>query len=122
VAVKIITLRSCDLHGDEDVEASDTVRVGFDGAWYEIDLCKEHGAEVGDTLQGWISRGRRPESAQERVRRTRSAAADRPRRTADGLKVADLSAEEKEYAGSLGWKGKRLSADIQQKILARRVG
>jgi hypothetical protein len=124
VAVKIITLRSCDLHGEgDDVEASETLRLGYDGAWYEIDLCKEHSGEVGEILQSWISRGRRPDSAQERVRRLRTATGESGSRTpASGLKVADLSAEEKELAGKLGWKGKRLSTEIQQQIMQRREG
>jgi hypothetical protein len=72
VAVKIITVRSCDLHRGDEVDAVETVRLGRDGTWYEIDLCEAHRAEVTTTVEGWVERVRRVAPVEDRLERLRA--------------------------------------------------
>jgi hypothetical protein len=48
----------CDLHGDE-TRAGETVAFGLDGAKYEIDLCREHAAQLRDSFAGYVGAARR---------------------------------------------------------------
>ncbi len=49
---------TCDLHEDE-TEGVETVKFGFDGYDYEMDVCAEHGEQVQDQLQDLNSHTRR---------------------------------------------------------------
>lgn len=58
MAQKVQVVVTCDLHEDE-TEGVETVKFGFDGYDYEIDVCAEHSAQVQDELQELISHARR---------------------------------------------------------------
>lgn len=57
MAQKVQVVILCDLH-DGEVEGSETVSFGLDGARYEIDLCDEHAAQLRDDLAGYVGAGR----------------------------------------------------------------
>ncbi|MDN3481201.1 Lsr2 family protein [Arthrobacter sp. APC 3897] len=56
MAQKTQVLLIDDLTGED---AQETVKVGLDGAQYEIDLTSEHAAELREKLSPYISSGRR---------------------------------------------------------------
>lgn len=58
MAQKVQVMVTCDLHED-DSEGVETLKFGFDGYDYEIDLCAEHTEEVHDQLQELILHARR---------------------------------------------------------------
>lgn len=71
MAQTVIVLKTCDLVHDEDnVEATDSVRFGFDGYDYELDLCSLHSTEVRHQLQELASHSRRTASLGRGRRRT----------------------------------------------------
>ncbi len=67
----------CDLH-DGEVEGSETVAFGVDGATYEIDVCEEHAAAMRDAFAEYVGAGRRagrtPAAGGTRRQRTPRAA------------------------------------------------
>jgi hypothetical protein len=48
----------CDLHDDE-TPAGETVTFGLDGARYEIDLCRDHAAQLRGSFAGYVGAARR---------------------------------------------------------------
>ncbi len=79
MAQKVQVIVTCDLHDDDDTEALETVRFGFDGYDYELDLCADHSEEVHDQLQGLIGHARRAGGSRGGRRSTPSrAGAERP--------------------------------------------
>lgn len=58
---------TCDLHEDE-TEGVETVKFGFDGYGYEIDLCAEHSEQVQNQLQDLISYARQTPGSRGRGR------------------------------------------------------
>ena len=67
-----LTCDRCKAEKGENVDGAETVSFGFDGYDYSLDLCKEHGADFHNTLQGLISWS---------SDRTRSAGGRRAKRT-----------------------------------------
>src|SRR5512135_1325782 len=61
MAQRVITERVDDLDGSPAVE---TVRFGYAGRDYEIDLSEEHAAELDELLAPFIEHGRRAEGQQ----------------------------------------------------------
>lgn len=47
-------------------EATETVRFGLDGQWYEIDLCSANADKLREVLGEWTRRGRRSGAAPSR--------------------------------------------------------
>lgn len=82
---------------EDDIDggvADETVSFGLDGASYEIDLSKEHAAELRDAFAPWVGAARKAKSAPvaRSSRRSRSAnntAAIREWARAQGHKVSD---------------------------------
>ncbi len=73
-----------DLH-DDDTEGLETIRFGFEGSDYELEVCVEHSEQVHEQLQELIGRVRRVGGG--RGRRRSSAprpSAARPARSASG--------------------------------------
>jgi hypothetical protein len=58
MAQKVQVLLVCDLHEDE-VEGTETVTFGLDGASYEIDVCDAHAGELRDSFAGYVGAARR---------------------------------------------------------------
>ena len=50
-----LTCDRCKAEKGENVDGAETVTFGFDGYDYSLDLCKEHGQDFHNTLQGLIS-------------------------------------------------------------------
>ena len=67
-----LTCDRCKAEKGENVDGAETVSFGFDGYDYSLDLCKDHGSDFHNTLQGLISWS---------SDRTRSAGGRRTRRT-----------------------------------------
>ncbi len=83
MAQKVSVMLVCDLHEDE-VEGTETVLFGLDGASYEVDACDEHGEQLRDAFAPFVGAARRagraPSSGGRRAARTSSA----PSRPATG--------------------------------------
>ena len=58
MAQKVQVLLVCDLH-DGDVEGTETIAFGLDGASYEIDVCDAHGTELRDAFATYVGQARR---------------------------------------------------------------
>ena len=76
----------------DESEASGTIRFGYEGGEYEIDLSEEHLQEFEDFLGPYIERGRRVRDGQ-RHRRERSG----PHRSARDLRAIRQWAREQGY-------------------------
>jgi hypothetical protein len=50
-----LTCDRCKAEKGENVDGAETVAFGFDGYEYSLDLCKEHGEDFHNTMQGLIS-------------------------------------------------------------------
>jgi hypothetical protein len=77
MAQRVQVLLVCDMH-DGDDEAAETVSFSVDGSAYEIDVCKEHGAQLRDAFAPFVGAARRTTSHRGRGRRRggRSSGAD----------------------------------------------
>ena len=49
-----LTCDRCKAEKGENVDGAETVTFGFDGYEYSLDLCKEHGGDFHNTVQGLI--------------------------------------------------------------------
>ena len=50
-----LTCDRCKAEKGENVDGTETLTFGFDGYDYSLDLCKEHGQDFHNTVQGLIS-------------------------------------------------------------------
>jgi hypothetical protein len=75
---KVQVVLQDDIDGSEPAQ---TVHFALDGTDYEIDLAKEHAAELRHCLEPWIAAGRRADS--QRIPAPRSKSQERPVKTAD---------------------------------------
>ncbi|MGI8807888.1 MAG: histone-like nucleoid-structuring protein Lsr2 [Acidimicrobiales bacterium] len=50
-----LTCDRCKAEKGENVDGAETATFGFDGYDYSLDLCKEHGEDFHNTMQGLIS-------------------------------------------------------------------
>ncbi len=98
MAQKVQVVVTCDLHEDE-TEGVETLKFGFDGYDYEIDVCVEHSELVQDQLQELISHARRAgggrggrRSAAPRARTERSAQPGPSPRVSDRERLQDIRA------------------------------
>ncbi len=105
MAQKLQVMVTCDLH-EYETEGVETVKFGFDGYGYEIDLCAEHSEQVQNQLQDLISYARqtsgsrgRGRSAASRPGTARSASSGTvPRAASDRERLKDI----REWARSHG--------------------
>ncbi len=120
MAQKVQVLVTCDLHED-DIEGVETVKFGFDGYDYEIDVCAEHSEQVQDQLQDLISHARRAgggrggrRSAPSRVRAERTVkAGPEPRPASDRERLQAI----REWARSNGYPDVKSRGRIPQAII-----
>jgi hypothetical protein len=71
---RMITERFDDLDGSPAVE---TVRFGYAGHSYEIDLNEEHASQLNEALAAYLEHARRADGVQPRQRRARQAEGER---------------------------------------------
>jgi hypothetical protein len=73
-----LTCDRCKAEKGENVDGAETVSFGFDGYDYSLDLCKEHGEDFHNTMQGLIgwSSDRTRSGGGRRARRAASAGDD----------------------------------------------
>jgi hypothetical protein len=57
------------------VEATDTIAIGLDGAWAELDLTERNAESIRDSLRDWMAAGRRVDAKDVRPPRKRAASA-----------------------------------------------
>jgi hypothetical protein len=79
VARRTVTILTCDLcqAPDEAAEVT-TLRFGYSGRDYELDVCAAHGEEVRAALSGWARQGRVAGSATPEARARRAGSPVRP--------------------------------------------
>jgi len=74
-------------------EAVGTVRFGFDGSYYEIDLSKKHADQLAKAIEPFVAAARKVPSSRRAVRGSRPARHDqsdvRAWARSQGLKVSD---------------------------------
>jgi hypothetical protein len=58
MAQRVQVLLVCDLHGD-DTEGTETVNFSLEGTSYEIDVCRNHGAELRDAFAPYVGAARK---------------------------------------------------------------
>lgn len=92
MAQKVQVMVTCDLHGDDSVGGVDTLKFGFDGYNYEIDLCNEHSEQVHNQLQELISHARRAQGGRGRRSTPSRTRAERP--SPDGAESRAVSDRE----------------------------
>ena len=70
-----LTCDRCKAEKGENVDGAETVTFGFDGYDYSLDLCKEHGEDFHNTMQGLIgwSSDRTRSGSGRRTRRASSS-------------------------------------------------
>lgn len=114
-----VTLEICDVHNDNRTPG-EPYTFAWVGERYEILLCDEHRTELERSLRPYLEAGSRIRGADS----GRSAGGARRSGSGRGgsvaLRVEDLSTEEREYARSIGWQGRRISNDVARQILERR--
>jgi hypothetical protein len=71
----------CDLPHDGEVEAVETIRFGFNGTHYEINVCAAHAKELRERFARYIDHGRRVTStgSKKRRRKSKSTSVHEPR-------------------------------------------
>jgi len=97
-----LTCDRCQAEKGENVEGAETVTLGFDGYDYSLDLCKEHGEDFHNTMQGligWSSDRARSGGA----RRTRRAASSDESSAAGTATPARSSADRERLKAIREW-------------------
>lgn len=88
VAQQVSILLLCDLHGNSNVEAEETISFGVSNASYEIDVCQAHGRELQSKFAPFVEHARRQTGGQP---------GKRGRRAADRAHTAEVRAWAKEH-------------------------
>jgi hypothetical protein len=108
---RMITERFDDLDGSPAVE---TVRFGYAGREYEIDLNEEHAAQLDEVLATYLEHARRADGVQPRQRRARKAESDGRRAPEELRAIRQWAREQGLQVSERG----RISADIVAKYEA----
>ncbi len=106
MAQKVQILLVCDLH-DGEVEGTETLSFGLDGASYEIDTCDEHAAALRDAFAPYVGAARRAGRTPARA----AAAPRRGRAAKAGDRVGAIRAWARETGQPVSERG-RLSATL----------
>lgn len=112
MAQRVQLVLTCDLDGDEDVPAVETVRFAYNGSEYEFELCEAHLGEFHELMEGYASAARHPSGR----RRRRSAAAPTRRRGASSGGDEPSTGEIREWAKKNGYQVSdrgRIAADVR---------
>src|SRR5215217_7888733 len=100
MAKKTVTTRVCDVH-DGDALAVNTVRLGWDGQNYQLDLCADHEREIASTLQSWTAGASGPRRARRSAKATKAKRTAAPaNRTAAPAKSAGARREKRGGGGA----------------------
>ena len=61
MAQRVQVLLLCDLHDDDtEVEGTETLTFGMEGASYEIDVCEQHAGQFRDATAAFVGAARKP--------------------------------------------------------------
>ena len=111
---RVTTERFDDLDGSPAVE---TVRFGYAGREYEIDLSEEHASQLHELLAPYVEHARRADEGGERLRRRgRRAEGERQRRPEELRAIRQWARDQGLQVSDRG----RISADIMAKYDAAR--
>src|SRR5512134_2459779 len=105
---RTITERFDDLDGSPAVE---TVRFGYAGREYEIDLNEEHAAALDEALAAYVEHARRADGGQPRQRRARKAESEGRRSPEELRTIRQWAREQGLRVSDRG----RIAADIVEK-------
>jgi nucleoid-associated protein Lsr2 len=105
---RVVTERFDDLDGSEAVE---TVRFGYAGRNYEIDLNEEHATALDELLSPYVEHARRVERATERTRRGRKTEEEHRHRPEELRAIRQWAREQGMQVSDRG----RIAADIMAK-------
>ncbi len=106
MAQKVSVLLLCDLHGNGDVEAVETVRFGVGNTAYEIDVCATHAEELRNRVQPFVEHARRGSAV--------AAPRRRVRRAADRQHTAEIRAWAKEHGHQISERGRIPAAVVAE--------
>ncbi|MBY6349329.1 histone-like nucleoid-structuring protein Lsr2 [Rhodococcoides corynebacterioides] len=96
----------------DDVPADETVSIGLDGTWYEIDLSERNAADLREHMDKWIHHARRVTSRGSSEPGTApTAGRSRPRGAADRARSAAIREWAKEQGFEISERG-RISSEI----------
>ena len=111
---RVTTERFDDLDGSPAVE---TVRFGYAGRQYEIDLSEEHASQLDEVLAPYVEHARRADEGGDRLRRRgRRAEGARQRRPEELRAIRQWARDQGLQVSDRG----RISADIMAKYDAAR--
>lgn len=102
MAQQVSVLLLCDLHGNGDVEAQETISFGLDNASFELDVCQAHGKELRSKFGPFVEHARRQTGGQSRKR---------VRHAADRAHTAEVRAWAKEQGYQISERG-RIPASV----------
>lgn len=114
-----VTLEICDVHNDNRTPG-EPYTFAWVGERYEILLCDEHRNELERNLRPYLDAGTRVRADGSGRSSGRRSSGGGGRGGSVTLRVEDLSSEERDYARSIGWQGRRISNDVARQILERR--
>ena len=96
----------------DDVPADETISIGLDGTWYEIDLSESNAADLREHMDKWIHHARRVTSRGNSEPGTATTAGrSRPRGAADRARSAAIREWAKEQGFEISERG-RISSEI----------
>ena len=98
-----LTCDRCKAETGENVDGAQTVSFGFDGYDYSLDLCKEHGQDFHNTVQGLISWSSDRTRSGSGRRARRSGSADDAGATAGSTTPARSSADRERLKAIREW-------------------
>ena len=106
MASKSVVMRVCDLHR-ESVQAVKTIRVSWEGARHQLDLCTDHLGEVESTVNSWL-RATTPSNGTRRRARGAAKAAGKaskhtPAKRSSSAASANTSRELRAWAKAKGF-------------------
>jgi hypothetical protein len=112
VAQKLVKLFVDDLDGSE---ANETIRFGFEGVTYDIDLSSVNAQEFRDTMRPFVEHARRV--ARSQTARTAASRTDGPRSVSASQRRSDLAAARKWLRGqgeTVSDKGRIAAVQLQK--------
>jgi hypothetical protein len=107
-----LTCDRCKAEKGENVDGTETVTFGFDGYDYSLDLCKEHGEDFHNTMQGLISWSSDRTRSGGGRRARRASGADDGGGTAGAATPARSSADRERLKAIRDWARKNGHPDL----------
>ncbi|HZD64469.1 MAG TPA: Lsr2 family protein [Acidimicrobiales bacterium] len=78
MARNIQVVVTCDIDENDDTDGLETVRFGFEGGDYEIDLCADHLEEFNESIRPYVDMARKAENGKATTRRRRRQESSTP--------------------------------------------